>query len=305
MYQEDDYVQQEEHISVEFPYQSKYIPVLGSNMHYVEEGEGDPILFIHGIPTSSYLWRNVIPSLSPLARCIAVDLIGLGKSDKPDIKYRVFDHIKYIEGFIKALKLKNLTLVLHGWGSVIGFDYAMRHEDNVKALAFMESYVRYTSDWNSISLPLLELCALFNEIEQQDDESKEEVSFVSKFMPMAVMRELTQEEIKQYEEPFIEPGSSDPIWQCLRDLPIGYQGSSDVRDLINRYSKKLTQSKMPKLMIYAMPGYVTTMETVQWAKNKLPHLKLVDIGEDLSYIPESNPVALGKELAKWYQALAE
>lgn len=296
-------MKQEKHISAKFPYQSKYIRILGSNMHYVEDGEGDPILFIHGIPTSSYLWRNVIPCLSPLGRCIAVDLIGLGKSDKPNIKYRVFDHIKYIEGFIKALKLKNLTLILHGWGSVIGFDYAMRHENNIRALAFMESYIRYTSDWNAISLPLLELCALFNEMQQQDDKRKEAVSFVSKFMPTAVMRALTQEEIKRYEEPFIEPGSSYPIWQCLRDLPIGDQGSRDVRDLIEHYSKKLTQSNIPKLMIYAMPGYITTMETVQWAKNKLPHLKLVDIGEDLSYIPESNPVKLGEALVKWYQDL--
>jgi len=123
-------------ISAEFPYASHYIEVLGSKMHYVEQGSGDPILFLHGIPSSSYLWRNIIPFLADKGRCIAVDLIGLGKSDKPDIAYTVFDHIRYIEAFINALGLTNLTIVMHAWGSVIGFDYAMRNEANIKALAF-------------------------------------------------------------------------------------------------------------------------------------------------------------------------
>src|SRR3990167_11121560 len=105
----------------------KFVSIKGSNMHYVDSGSGSPILFLHGIPTSSYLWRHIIPALSSQARCIAPDLIGMGQSDKPDIDYRVFDHIAYLEEFIDALELKNITLVLHGWGSVIGFDYARRH----------------------------------------------------------------------------------------------------------------------------------------------------------------------------------
>src|SRR5258707_79307 len=117
-----------ENIPSNFPYTSQYVDVYGSKMHYFEQGEGDPILFLHGIPTSSYLWRNVIPHISTLGRCIAPDLIGMGKSDKPDIEYSLSDHIKYIEKFIDTLKLKNLTLVLHGWGSIIGFNYAIRNE---------------------------------------------------------------------------------------------------------------------------------------------------------------------------------
>lgn len=106
-------------ISPEFPFESKYIKIQSSNIHYIDEGTGDPILFLHGNPTSSYLWRNIIPFLTPHGRCIAPDLIGMGKSDKPDIDYRFFDHVKYIEGFIEKMELKNMTLVLHDWGSAL------------------------------------------------------------------------------------------------------------------------------------------------------------------------------------------
>lgn len=288
-------------ISSDFPFKSKYVDVHGSKMHYVEQGQGDPILFMHGIPTSSYLWRNIIPYLSPYGRCIAVDLIGLGKSDKPDISYRVFDHIKYIEGFIKALKLERLTLVLQGWGSLIGFDYAMRYPNNVQSLAFMESHIRAISDWAMVSLPLKELCALFNNVEELERSETAGKQFVSQFMPRAVLRKLGSEEIMRYEEPFTKPGSSKPIWQCLRDLPIGDDTrAKDVTELIDNYSKKLRQSSIPKLMLYAIPGYLTTVDTIQWAKEQLPQLKLVYIGEGLHYMPETNPVKLGTELAIWY-----
>ena len=124
-----------EDISAEYPFVSRYVEVHGSKMHYVEEGSGDPILLLHGNPTSSYLWRNVIPHLSPLGRAIAPDLIGYGKSDKPTIEYRVFDQIKYMEGFIKALGLEDITLVVHDWGSAVGLHIAMAHPELIKAIA--------------------------------------------------------------------------------------------------------------------------------------------------------------------------
>ena len=128
-------------ISADFPFGSKYIEVHGSNIHYIDEGIDDPILFLHGNPTSSYLWRNIIPFLIPHGRCIAPDLIGMGRSDKPDIDYRFFDHVKYMEGFIEKMELNNMTLVLHDWGSGIGFNYAMRHENTIKGIAFMEAII--------------------------------------------------------------------------------------------------------------------------------------------------------------------
>ena len=107
-------------ISADFPFESKFVDVYGSKMHYIDEGTGDTVLFLHGNPTSSYLWRNIIPYLLPNARCIAPDLIGMGKSDKPDLEYRFLDHAKYLEGFIDKLGLENITLVIHDWGSALG-----------------------------------------------------------------------------------------------------------------------------------------------------------------------------------------
>src|SRR5215475_1350360 len=134
-------------ISADFHYTSHYIEVHGSRIHYVDEGSGDPILFLHGNPTSSYLWRNVIPHVTSWARCIAPDLIGMGKSDKPDIEYRFFDHAEYLEAFIDEMGLWNITLVVHDWGSALGFHFAMRHESIVKGLAFMEAILLPVPSW--------------------------------------------------------------------------------------------------------------------------------------------------------------
>jgi len=126
---------------------SKFVEVKGSKIHYLDVGEGDLIVFLHGVPTSSYVWRHLISQLSKHARCIAPDLIGLGDSDKPDIEYKITDHIDYITDFIDVLGLKNITFVLHAWGSLIGFSYAMKHPENVKGVAFFESYPRAITNW--------------------------------------------------------------------------------------------------------------------------------------------------------------
>ena len=132
----------DEPISAEFPFESQYIDVLGSRLHYVAAGEGKPVLFLHGNPTSSYLWRNIIPHVEGRGRCIALDLIGMGKSDKPDLDYRLVDHARYVDAAIETLELRDLTLVVHDWGSALGFRYAQHHEDNVRALVFMEAILK-------------------------------------------------------------------------------------------------------------------------------------------------------------------
>ena len=129
-------------ISSKFPFESKFINIKGSKMHYIDVGYGDPVLFLHGNPTSSYLWRNIIPYLQTKGRCIAPDLIGMGKSGKPDIDYMFDDHYEYLLKFIEKLKLKNITLVLHDWGSGLGFHYANTHRRNIKGITFMEAMVK-------------------------------------------------------------------------------------------------------------------------------------------------------------------
>ena len=132
----------ERSISAAMPCESKFVDVEGARIHYVEEGTGDPILFLHGNPTSCYLWRNVMPHLASDARCLAMDLVGMGRSDKPALDYRLVDHARYVDKFIASLGLERLTLVLHDWGSALGFHYARRHEANVRGIAFMEAIVR-------------------------------------------------------------------------------------------------------------------------------------------------------------------
>ncbi len=189
---------------------SKHIEVLGSDMHYLEAGEGTPILFLHGIPTSSYLWRNIIPTLSSLGRCIAPDLIGFGKSAKPDINYSVFDHIKYIEAFIQALNLKHLVIVMHGWGSVIGFDYAMRHEKNCVGLVFYEAFLR-SHNGDDLSLPYQEQLAAWRDQDNDYELGMNGAVFVDATLPQTIMRQLSTQEMSEYRAPFEVPGSGKPI----------------------------------------------------------------------------------------------
>lgn len=295
-------MKQAEGISSEFPFESKYVEVFGSNIHYVDEGSGDPMLFLHGMPTSNYLWRNIIPEVSKEARCIAPDLIGMGKSDKPDIEYTIFDHIKYIEGFIEALDLKNITLVLHGWGSLIGFHYAMNHQDNVKAIVFYESHLRPNTTWDMLSLPVQQLASVFTDQETTYREVVKNNFFITQALPSGVLRTLSEKEKRYYSEPFSTPESRKPLLQYAHELPVG-QDTGEIVDLISDYSEKLKSSTLPKLMFYAVPGFITTIDTVQWAQSNLNNLEVVDLGEAMHFVQETDPKLFANELLEWYQAL--
>lgn len=281
--------------------QSKYLDVLGSRMHYIEAGSGDPILFLHGIPTSCYLWRNVIPHLANLGHCIAPDLIGLGKSDKPNIDYTIQDHIRYIEKFIETLGLKNITIVMHGWGSLIGFSYATNHENNCKGLVFYESFLR-AMNGDDISLPYQEQLQALQGLDSAG--SVEGVSYIDKIIPLSVLGELSDAQMDAYREPFLLSGAEKPIKQFIRELPKG-DGHSSVDQLIKTYTDKLTRSSLPKLMLYSVPGFITTIATAMWAKENLPHLELIDIGEELHLAQESYPELMGKTISVWLQGIEQ
>lgn len=284
-------------------YQSHYVSVNGSKMHYIEQGRGHPILFLHDVPASSYVWRNIIPHLSRLGRCIAPDLIGMGKSDKPDIQYSIFDHIQYIEKFIDTMGLQKITFVLHGWGSLIGFDYAMRHEDRVNGLVFYESYLR-PFNGDDISLPLQEHLKRLKEEEQHFDFLTNGVKFIDQVISQEMVRSLTEDEKNSYREPFLPTGAGKPIKQYLNELPINTT-NKEVIHLIENYSNKLTHSNVPKLMLYSIPGFVTTVATVMWAKEHLRRLEIVDVGEELHYAQESNPVLMGEAISIWLQGIEQ
>lgn len=289
-------------ISADFPFKANYIEVHGSQMHYVDEGSGDPILFLHGNPTSSYLWRNIIPHLTGLGRCIAPDLIGMGKSDKPDIDYRFFDHAHYLDGFIEALGLTNITLVIHDWGSALGFHYAHRHPENVQAIAFMEALVMPTPGWEVMDEQSQQLFKAFRTPEVGWDMIVNQNMFVEQVIPGAIVRTLSEQEMDHYRAPFLDPAGRKPIHQWPNEIPIAGE-PADVHEAVTAYNVWLQQTDMPKLLFYATPGAIITEPMVGYCQQHLPNLQTVDIGPGQHYLQEDNPHLIGMELAKWVEAL--
>ncbi len=290
-------------IPADFPYKSHFMDINGAKLHYIEEGEGDPILFLHGIPTSSYVWRNIIPHLTVLGNCIAPDLIGFGQSAKPDIAYTIQDHINYIEKFIETLQLENITLVMHGWGSLIGFDYAMRHPEKCKGLVFYEAYLRPLHP-EDISLPYQEQILSWQSEDNTADLIINGIHFIDKVLPQSVMRQLSEKELEFYRSPFKPEGAGKPLYQYLNELPNRDEKNS-TNQIIANYSKKLTHSPLPKLMLYSVPGFITTMETAMWAREHLPNLEVADVGEELHYAQESNPELMGETISIWLQGIED
>ena len=282
--------------------ESQYASVCGSKIHYLRAGKGDPVVFVHGIPTYSYLWRNIMPGMAGLADCVALDLIGMGKSDKPDIEYRVFNHIAYFDAFVEALNLKNITLVLHGWGSVVGFDYARRHEANIKGIAFYESHVRPTTEWEMLSLPVQQLASLLNRPGASYRAVVKQNYLINKLLPKSMLHELSQEEFDAYEAPYLTEESRKPLWQYIQDVPLG-KGPSDVIQLIENYSNWLKITAIPKLMMYAIPGFITTVDTVKWARDNLSQLTMIGLDDVLHFAQESIPQAFTEHLRGWYENL--
>lgn len=289
-------------ISSAFPYQKKRLRVLDSEMAYVEVGQGDPIVLLHGNPTSSYLWRNVIPHLQPLGRCIAPDLVGMGDSDKlPNSgpgSYRFVEHRRHLDALLEALNVRErVTLVIHDWGSALGFDWANRHRPAVTGIAFMEAIVRPQGwdHWDVMNMrPFLEAL-------RSDAGEKmvlEENFFLEKILPGAVLRTLSAEEMVNYRRPFVEPGEGRrPTLTWPREIPIDGD-PADVNTIVNAYAEWLATSDLPKLFIKAEPGALlgsgANLETVlAW-----PNRTDVTV-KGVHFIQEDSPDEIGRAIAAW------
>jgi len=288
-------------ISAKFPFESRFVEILGSQMHYIEEGEGDPILFLHGNPTSCYLWRNIIPHLTPYGKCIAPDLIGMGKSDKPDIDYYFTDHVKYLEEFIEKLRLKNITLVIHDWGSGLGFHYAARHENNIRALVFMEAIIKttrwedmpkeFSSGFKLLRTPFVGwvMISVMN-------------GFVEKILPKAIVRKLSKEEMGNYRAPYPTIKSRKPLRQWPLEIPINGKPER-MEKIVSEYNSWLQNTTIPKLLFHARPGAIMTKQMVAWCVNHMNNLVAVDVGKGVHFIQEDNPHLIGREIVKWLKSL--
>lgn len=230
----------------------KRVPVLDTTMAYVDVGDGDPIVFLHGNPTPSYLWRNIIPSLLPFGRCLAPDLVGMGYSaPSPAGQYRFVDHQRYLDAWFDALDLgSNIILVMHDWGSALGFAWAQRHPERVKAVIYAEGIVRPFRSWDEWP----EVTRGF--FEGQRTAAGEELIlsknlFIEYLLPL---RSIRSEDLEVYRRYYSIPGASrQPMLAWTRELPIAGE-PSDVVEIVDSYAQWLSQSTIPKLFIDAEPG---------------------------------------------------
>ena len=243
-------------ISAVDPYPRRRIEVLDTDMAYVDAGAGAPVVFLHGNPTSSYLWRNVIPIVAPHGRCLAPDLVGMGDSGKaPAGSYRFADHARYLDAWFEALGLmRGVTLVLHDWGSALGFHWAHRHPDRVRGLVYMEAIVRPVSwsEWPEAARKIFQ--AMRTPAGEEMVLGKN--VFVERILPASVLRGLTEAEMGVYRRPYLEPGESRrPTLTWPREIPIDGE-PADVVAIVEGYARWLAASDRPKLFVNADPGVI-------------------------------------------------
>lgn len=290
-----------------FPYRSRYASVYGSRMHYVDEGAGEPILFIHGNPAWSYLWRNVLPHVIPVARCVSVDHIGMGLSDKPDLAYTFFQHVAYLERFIDATGLERFTLAVHDWGAALGLALAVRHPDRIRAVALLESFsingqlpAEYASaDPSPWGPPVRAWVNRFVDPEEGAALVMEQDKFLDPVLPMLTKRTFTEAELAGYKRPYETPASRRAMWRWPHNLP---QYRPDVRDDFAWQKQWLETTDVPKLVFYSSQGMITNHE-IRWYQEQLRNVDTVYVGEAYHYVQEDQPDAIGRGLAEWFTAL--
>ena len=283
----------------------KYLSINGKKMAYVEMGRGDPIVFQHGNPTSSYLWRNIMPELAEQGRCIAVDLIGMGGSDKldnsgPD-RYRYVEHRDFLFAAWEALDVRDrVTLVIHDWGSALGFDWASQHPESMLGICYMEGIVVPVTwdDWPDAATQI------FKGFRSDAGESLvlEKNLFIERVLPGSVLRKLTGEEMDVYRRPYLEPGEDRrPMLTWPRQIPIDGK-PADVHAIVEAYSRWLQSSNVPKLFINAEPGAILTGRQREFCRGFPNQTEVTVAGSH--FIQEDSPAEIANALSAWYRNIA-
>lgn len=277
-----------------------HVKVNGKSMSYVEMGEGDPIVFLHGNPVSSYLWRDVMPEVKHLGRCIAPDLIGTGDSEKlenpgPDT-YTFETHQTYLDGFMDAVGAReNVTLVLHDWGSAFGFNWANNHRSAVKAIAYMEALVKPYSDWSDWD----EGAAKFFQAMRSGAGEHlvlERNLFIEKILPSSIIRQLTDDEMEEYRRPFKNEIDRWPMLTWPRSIPVGGE-PKNTHKIIGDYSNWMAANDVPKLFVNAEPGAILTGAQRDYARSwKNQHEVTV---KGIHFMQEDSGPEIGKAIANW------
>lgn len=286
-------------------YTKQYTNVHGKRMAYVDVGEGDPIVFLHGNPTSSFLWRNVMPYLEGEGRLIAPDLIGMGDSEKLDNSnaqsYTYVEHRKYLFALLESLGVdENVTLVLHDWGAGLGFHWAQQNPGAVKGIAFMEAIVAPIPGWDAFPEDAVETFQGFRS-PAGEQMVLEQNLFVEGVLPGMVLRELSAVEMAEYRRPYLEPGESRrPTLTWPRQLPIAGE-PTDVIRIVSEYGQWLAQSELPKLFINAEPGALIVGEVEDFVRS-WPAITEVTV-PGLHFVQEDSADLIGEAIASWFAHL--
>ena len=286
------------------PIDKKFARVLDQSMAYVEAGEGDPIVLLHGNPTSSYLWRGIMPHLAGLGRCIAPDLIGMGDSDKLEDsgpqRYRFVEHRQYVDALLDALGVNsNVTFVVHDWGSALGFDWANRNRHAVKGLAYMEAIVQPLT-WQQWPEAALKVFQGFRSDSGESMVLSHNV-FVERVLPGSIKRKLSEEEMAEYRRPFLEAGEARrPTLTWPREIPIEGE-PADVTEIVTGYADWLRQSPVPKLFVNADPGAILVGEQREFCRSWPNQAEVTVSG--IHFVQEDAPDEIGQAIAGWLRGI--
>jgi haloalkane dehalogenase len=260
-------------------------------LHHRSSGDGPPVVFLHGNPTSSYLWRHVVPGIGG-HRLITVDLIGMGDSDKPDIAYRLTDHIAYVEQFFDELGLRDATVVAHDWGCAIALDLSRRRPSLIGRLALLEGHLRPLAGWSTT--------AVFEPIRKPGVGERmvlDENFLLDSLLP-AALPSLSPAELAEYRRPYPDPRSRRPLLQWAREIPVAGD-PPDVAALLTSGWAALSGRDIPTLLAYATPGAVVGPDVVRWAADTQPGLATVHLGPGGHFLPEERPHELAAAISRF------
>jgi haloalkane dehalogenase len=275
------------------------VEVLDSWLHHVETGQGEPVLFLHGNPTSSYLWRNVIDQVAATGRrCLALDLIGMGKSGKPNLDYRLADHIAYVDAFVESLALSDLTLVGHDWGAVIALDHQRRFPGRVKGVCFLEGHIHPIESWDDLDEGGRRLFTQLRTPGLAERLILEENLFIEKVLPSGILRTLTEQEFDAYRAPFEDPASRSPMLSWPQEIPIAGE-PADVAKLVQANQAVITDPQAANLLLYGEPGAVIGADEVAWCRTNGRNLTIASVGAGIHFLPEDQPDRIAAALTNW------
>jgi haloalkane dehalogenase len=275
------------------------VNVLGSPMAYREAGDREsPVaLFLHGNPTSSYIWRNVLALVAPVAHCIAPDFIGFGQSGKPDIEYRFADQVRYLDAFLDQAGISSAFVIAQDWGTALAFHLADRRPEFVRGLAFME-FIRPFPTWDDFHEDMVETFQKFRTPGVGEEMILEGNAFVEAVLPGGTVRKLTDEEMSVYRAPFPTPRSRRPTWRFPNDIPIAGE-PADVYSIVERGHKALAQSTYPKLLFVGNPGAIISPAFAESFAKGLKNCRVVQLSSGIHYLQEDHPDVIGANIKEW------